>query len=370
MSAGTPPATLKQPRIERARERIERLDAAWLLVPPSADFTWLTGGHARSTERLVALALPRRGAPFCLVPRLEADSLAQECPWLELEVWDEDQDPFERLERRLELSRRPRVLVGEGFRVTPLLRLAAAAVCAPAAEALAPLRAIKDAEEIARLEEAGRHADAIVEDAADFMRPGMTETEVARFVGDRFASLGDRDTWTIVASGPHSALPHHQTSDRRLVAGEPVLLDLGAFTGGYGSDITRTFWLGEPPAEAVRVYGVVDEARARGIEASKGGAACEEVDRAARAVIERAGYGAEFVHRTGHGVGLEIHEPPYLVAGNRSRLEAGMVHSVEPGIYLPGRFGVRIEDLVVVGEREARRLNHAPRDLRPRRLRS
>jgi Xaa-Pro aminopeptidase len=197
----------------------------------------------------------------------------------------------------------------------------------------------------------------------------MTETEVARFVADRFASLGDRDTWTIVASGPHSALPHHQTSDRRLVAGEPVLLDLGAFTGGYGSDITRTFWLGEPPAEAVRVFGVVDEARARGIEASRGGTPCEEVDRAARAVIERADYGAAFVHRTGHGVGLEIHEPPYLVAGNRSRLEPGMVHSVEPGIYLPGRFGIRIEDLVVVGEREARRLNHAPRDLRPRRLR-
>src|SRR5262245_12029220 len=186
MSAGTPSATLQQPRIERARERLERLDAAWLLVPPSADFTWLTGGHARSTERLVAFALPRRGAPFCLVPRLESDALAAECPWLELEVWDEDQDPLERLERRLDLVRRPRVLVGEGLRVAPLLRLAAAAACAPAAEALAPLRAVKDAGELSRLEEAGRHADAVVEDAADFMRPGMAEIEVARFVTDRF----------------------------------------------------------------------------------------------------------------------------------------------------------------------------------------
>ncbi len=370
MNLSTSVGTLLQPRIERARAGLERVGADWLLVPPSPDFTWLTGGHARSTERLLGLALPRLGAPFCLVPRLEADSLAAECPWLELDAWEEDEDPFERLSRRLDLARHPRLMVGEGLRVAPLLRLAAGAECLPAAQVLAPLRAIKDAPELSRLEEAARHADEIVEETADFMRPGMTEAEVARFVTDRFAAAGDREPWVIVASGPHSALPHHQTSERRLAEGEPVLLDLGAFTGGYGSDITRTFWLGEPPAEAMRVFAAVDEARARGIEASKAGAPCEEVDRAARAVITRAGYGAAFIHRTGHGVGLEVHEPPYLVAGNRLILESGMVHSVEPGVYLPGRFGIRIEDLVVVEEQGARRLNHAPRDPRPRRLRS
>lgn len=371
MSASAPAGAARiQLRLERAREALRRLEGAWLLIPPSPDLVWLTGAHARSTERLVAFALPREGDPFCVVPRLEAEALAAECPWLELVVWEEHEDPFGMLARRMDLARRPRVLVGEGLRVTTLLRLAAEAVCAPAAGAIGTLRAVKDADELRLLEEAARHADAIVEATADFMRAGMSEAEVARFVTDRFADVGDRDTWVIVASGPHSALPHHQTSERRLAEGEPVLLDLGAFTGGYGSDITRTYWLGEPPEEAARIHRVVDEARALGIEAARAGAPCEDVDRAARGVIERAGHGPHFIHRTGHGVGLEVHEPPWLVAGNRTLLASGMVHSVEPGIYLPGRYGVRLEDLVVVEEDGGRRLNQAPRELTPPRLRS
>ena len=349
---------------------LQRLEAEWLLLPPSPDLVWLCGAHPRSTERLVALALPRAGDPFCAVPRLEAEALAAECPWLELEVWEEHQDPFEILVRRMGLARRPSVLVGEGLRVAALLRLAAQATLAPASGALAPLRAIKDAGELQRLEQAARHADAIIEETADFMRPGMRESEVAHFVTERFRAAGDAETWVIVASGPHSALPHHQTSERRLAEHEPVLLDLGAFTGGYGSDITRTYWLGKPPEEIMSIHRIVDEARARGIEAARAGATCESVDRAARDVIERAGHGDRFIHRTGHGVGLEVHEPPYLVAGDRSRLERNMVHSVEPGIYLPGRYGVRLEDLVVVEEGGGRRLNQAPRDLVPPRLRS
>ena len=144
----------------------------------------------------------------------------------------------------------------------------------------------------------------------------------------------------------------------------------GAWTRGYGSDITRTFWLGPAPDEAHRVFALVDEARAAGVAASRTGAPAESVDRAARSVIERGGYGEFFIHRTGHGVGLDIHEPPWLVRGNSAALETGMVHSVEPGIYLPDRFGVRIEDLVVVEPRGARRLNQAPRDLTPRTARA
>jgi len=371
VSASAPAGAARiQLRLELAREAVARLGGDWLLVPPSPDLVWLTGAHARSTERLVAFALPREGEPFCVVPRLEAEALGAECPWLELAVWEEHEDPFAILARRMSLARRPRVLVGEGLRVAPLLRLAAEAACVPAAAALAPLRAVKDAEEIRLLEEAARHADIIVEATADFMRPGMSEIEVARFVTDRFWAAGDHEPWVIVASGPHSALPHHMTSERRLAEDEPVLLDLGAFTGGYGSDITRTYWLGTPPEEAVRIHRVVDEARARGIEAACDGAPCEDVDRAARAVIERAGHGAHFIHRTGHGVGLDVHEPPWLVAGNRTPLARGMVHSVEPGIYLPGRYGVRLEDLVVVEEGGGRRLNTAPLDPRPPRLRT
>ncbi|TMQ69305.1 MAG: aminopeptidase P family protein [Candidatus Eisenbacteria bacterium] len=356
-------------RIARARRAIVAHGADVLLIAPAADFRWLTGATARSTERLLCLAIPREGAPFCLVPRLEADALAHECPGLELVTWEDHEDPLAMLDGRLRLDRAPTLLLGEGFRIAHVLALAARAPCRPAAPAIAPLRAVKEAEELRHLAEAGRHADAIVLETAEFMRPGMTELEVARFALQRFEGLGDTDPWAIVASGPNSALPHHFSSTRRLAEGDVVILDLGAFTAGYGSDITRTFWLGQPPAEAEKVYAVVDRARRAGIDAARAGVPCQDVDRAARAVIEDAGYGEFFIHRTGHGVGLEVHEPPYLMGGNRAPLEAGNVHSVEPGIYLPGRFGVRLEDLVAVEEGGANRLNRAPFDPLPQRVR-
>ncbi len=353
-------------RIQRA---VAALGADFLLVAASADFRWLSGAVARSTERLLALVVPRDGAPFCLVPRLEADALAHECPWLECVAWADHQDPLALLATRLDLERSRTLLMSEGFRVGHVLALAERATCRPAAPVLAPARAVKDAVEISHLTEAGRHADRIVLETAEFMRPGMTELEVARFALERFEAAGDTEPWAICASGPNGASPHHFSSARRLAEGDVVVLDVGAFTAGYGSDITRTFWLGSPPAEAERVYAVVDQARRAGIEAARAGVPCEAVDRAARAVIEQAGYGEFFIHRTGHGVGLEVHEPPYLVAGNTTPLAAGNVHSVEPGIYLPGRFGVRLEDLVVVEDDGARRLNQAPFDPWPQRVR-
>jgi Xaa-Pro aminopeptidase len=358
-----------RPRIARAQGALRASAAEFLLIPASADFRWLTGAVVRSTERLLCLVVPAEGEPFCVVPGLEADALAHECPWLERVAWADHEDGFGMLAARLGLERPRTLLLGEGFRVTPLLALTARATCRPAAPAIAPLRAVKDAAELAHLVEAGRHADQIVMEAAEHMRPGMTELEVARFVVQRFEELGDTEPWVIVASGPNSALPHHMSSRRRLAEGEVVILDVGAYTEGYGSDITRTFWLGTPPAEAEKVYAVVDEARRAGIAAARAGVPCESVDRAARAVIERAGYGPAFLHRTGHGVGLEVHEPPYLVSGNGSALEAGNVHSVEPGIYLAGRFGVRLEDLVAVEPGGARRLNDAPFAPVPQRVR-
>jgi len=332
----------------------------WLLVPASADFLWLTGAAVRSTERLLCLALPRAGAPFCLVPELEADALAAQSPDLTQVVWSDGDDAFDRLIGRLALESTSRLLVGEGFRAAPLLRLAARAACGTVTEVLAPLRAIKDAREIAHLVESGHHADQVLTEIVEFMRPGMTEREVARFARERFEALGDSEPWAIVASGPHSALPHHMTSTRRLEAGDVVVVDVGAYSNGYASDITRTVWLGAPPAEAEPVYAVVDEARRAGIASVRDGAETGAVDRAAREVIERAGYGAFFTHRTGHGIGLEVHEPPYLVAGTRDRLRAGMAHTVEPGIYLPGRFGIRLEDSVIVEAGGALRLNQVP----------
>jgi Xaa-Pro aminopeptidase len=356
-------------RIERVRRALAEQKADFLLAPASADFRWITGARVRSTERLLCLVVPRTGPLFCIVPRLESDALAEECPWIERVDWDDDQDAFSLLAGRLALERRPVLLLSEGFRTAPLLALADRTPCLPAAAALEPLRAVKDDEELRLLAEAAGHADRLVMETAGFMRAGMTEREVQRFVFDHFEALGDTDAWAIVASGPNGALPHHMTSDRRLEEGDVVVLDLGAFTGGYASDITRTFWLGSPPAEAERIYAVVDEARRAGIAAVRVGAPAGAVDAAARAVIEREGYGACFTHRTGHGVGLEIHEPPYLVKGNDRPLVAGMAHSVEPGIYLPGRFGVRLEDIVVVEAGGARRLNQAPFAPAPQRVR-
>lgn len=345
-------------RLARTREALALDRADWLLVPASADFVWLTGARARATERLVLFALPARGEPFGLVPRLEAEALRSECPWLDLEVWDEHEDPLARLGARVPPGASLRL--GEGFRTGVLLSLAARSECKPVAPLIAPLRAVKDAEELARMEIAARNADRVVAETAASLRPGLSEREVARAILSRFDALGDHDPWAIVASGPNSAFPHHMSSNRTLAAGEVVLLDLGAYHKGYGSDITRTFWLGPPPAEFERVYEIVNRARAAGIAAARAGAPAASVDVAARGVIDAAGFGAQFIHRTGHGVGLEIHEPPYLVTGNEARLEAGMTHSVEPGIYLPGRFGVRLEDLVVVGPGGGRRLNDAP----------
>jgi Xaa-Pro dipeptidase len=356
-------------RLEIVRDTLERERADWLLVPAGADFRWLSDGVARSTERLIALAIPRRGDPFCLIPRLESDALAAECPWLELETWADHEDAFERLSRRIELQRGPGLLLADGFRTAAVLRFAAQGRCRAAAPILQGLRAVKDDFELQLMERASSNADQVMEQAADYAQPGMTEREVEKFILDRFTALGDTDAWAIVASGPNSALPHHHSSSRRIEDNDVVLLDLGAYTGGYGSDITRTFVLGQPDPDVARVYDVVDRARQAGIAGSRDGALPDEVDHAARAVIEEAGYGPYFTHRTGHGVGLEIHEEPYIRSGNHAPLAAGMVHSVEPGVYLPGRFGVRLEDLVAVERDHARRLNHAPLDPVPPRLR-
>ena len=358
------PSTLLPSRLARVQAALAAADADWLIVPASADLCWLTGAQARMSERLVALVVAARGAPFAVAPRLEAGPLAGQLQGIEMLIWDEHEDPLARLAERAALTSASRVRLGEGLRVTQVLRLAALAACAPAGDVLAAPRAIKDAAELATLAEAARHADQVVMAAAAHARPGMTERELERFIFARFEALGDHDPWALVASGPNSANPHHHTSDRRIEDDEVLLLDLGASTRGYQSDITRTFFLGEPPRQILRVFEVVNAARTAGILAAKAGAPAASVDAAARGIIESAGLGEHFTHRTGHGLGLEVHEPPWLVTGNTQTLAADMVHSVEPGVYLPGRFGVRLEDIVVVGEGGGRRLNQAPLDLR------
>ena len=232
-------------------------------------------------------------------------------------------------------------------------------------EALPTLRAVKDAEELERLAAAGAAADAVFEETAATRFSGRTEAEIAAELGERLVAHGHSTVeFTIVASGPNGANPHHEESDRVVQDGDMVVLDFGGTMDGYGSDTTRTVHVGEPTDEEAEVHAVVRRAQQAAFEAVRPGVACQDVDRAARRVIADAGYGERFIHRTGHGIGLTAHEPPYMVEGETRPIEAGMCFSIEPGIYLPGRFGVRIEDIVVATEDGARRLNDTSRELR------
>jgi Xaa-Pro aminopeptidase len=234
----------------------------------------------------------------------------------------------------------------------------------PGATVLAPLRMRKSAEEIDALRRAAATADAAIQAAARACRPGVTELEVARAADEGFRKAGAPEVMaTIVGSGPNSAFPHHHSGTRALQAGEPVLFDLGSRADGYCSDITRMAFLGTPAARYREVHGIVNDAVAAALEAIRPGIAVSAVDVAARRTIERAGYGERFVHRTGHGIGLSGHEPPSISHTNQLTLEEGMAFSVEPGVYLPGEFGVRLEEIVVVTRTGCEVLSRLPRDV-------
>jgi Xaa-Pro aminopeptidase len=225
----------------------------------------------------------------------------------------------------------------------------------PAAEIMSALRTRKSDEEIEALARAAAQADRAMMAGADACRPGVTEREVAEKIATYFRQDGAEFVdVTLVASGPNSAFPHHEAGDRRLQVGDTIILDIVATLDGYKSDVTRVVQLGEPPADVLSVYDIVLEANRQGRLAAVAGARAQDVDRATRQVIERAGYGPYFIHRTGHGLGMEMHEAPWISADSPTVLEPGMVFSVEPGIYLEGRFGIRIEDIVVVTEGESR----------------
>ena len=229
---------------------------------------------------------------------------------------------------------------------------------------------VKDADEIELLRLAAHAADRVVAQIAAGRLVGRTEADVAREVRDRLLAEGHETAeFAIVGSGPNSASPHHEASERVIQAGEPIVLDIGGSLSGYGSDITRTLWVtggdaAKGPDEAFRhLFGVLHGAQAAATRAVRPGVACEAIDAAARRPIEAEGYGEAFFHRTGHGIGLEAHEDPYMIAGNAEPLQAGMAFSVEPGIYLVGRYGARIEDIVVCGPDGPIALNEAPREL-------
>jgi Xaa-Pro aminopeptidase len=343
------------------------LDA--LLLTPGPDLRWLTGYEALPLERLTCLVLPADAEPFLVAPGLEVPAVeASPVPSLGIEVvgWGETDDPYAVVARRLPGA--GRVGLANRMWAEQVLRFSAALPDAQqslASDVLADLRMRKSPEEVDALRRAGQAIDRVHSRMAEFLVPGRTEREAGRAIAAAILAEGHRTVdFVIVASGPNGASPHHEVGDRALQAGDVVVVDIGGTTPeGYCSDCTRMYVLGEPPEEFRRYFAVLHEAQLAACAHARPGVTAESVDAAAREVIAAAGYGEAFLHRTGHGIGLDVHEDPYIVAGNAEPLVPGMVFSVEPGIYLAGRHGARIEDIVVCTGTGVRRLNTLPTDL-------
>jgi Xaa-Pro aminopeptidase len=372
----TIPAQRYTDRLRRTGEATATHGFDALLVAVGPDLRYLTAYEAMPLERLTMLVVIPDGAPTIVVPRLERPAAEKGLRTeIAIATWDELDDPYQVVTGLLPERRAgsARIAVSDTLWASHLLRLQAALPAArfePASPVLRDLRMIKDADEVALLRLAAQAADRVVEHIAAGRLVGRTEADVAHEVRDRLLAEGhDAALFAIVASGPNSASPHHEASERVIGAGEPIVLDIGGTLGGYGSDITRTLWVtgGDPangPDERFRhLFSVLYGAQAAGTRAVRPGVTCEAIDAAARRPIDAEGYGEAFFHRTGHGIGLEGHEDPYLIAGNELPLREGMAFSVEPGIYLPGKYGSRIEDIVVCGPDGPMVLNEAPREL-------
>lgn len=356
-----------QDRLGRAAKEASAADLDALVITPSPDMLYLVGYDAPLLERLTVLIAPAGGSPVLIVPELERPRAAASPAGnlMDIEIWRDGEDPFDVVSRAL--------ADGKAFGATDrmwamhllgLQRALPRSTFVLASTVMTRLRVRKDEGEIDLLARAGRSADASLDRITGEGLEGRAERDVSRRLSDLLVETGcESAAFAIVGSGPNGASPHHDAGDRTILTGDAVVLDFGGRVGGYCSDLTRTVSVGDPSGETREVHEIVRLAQEAAFQAARPRVPAEEVDRAARRVIADAGYGDRFIHRTGHGIGLEEHEHPYIVEGNSEPLEAGMCFSIEPGIYLEGRFGVRIEDIVTVTEDGATRLNHAPHEL-------
>jgi Xaa-Pro aminopeptidase len=346
-----------------------------LVITPGYDLRYLLGSRAQTFERLTALVLPASGEPMIVVPRLELASL-KESAATELGIavrdWVDGDDPYRVVADALvgapaggggSLA----VAVTDSMPALHLLPLADVLGVVPvlATDVLRRLRMVKDGAEIDALRKAGAAIDRVHARVPEFLVPGRTEADVAADIAEAIVAEGHSEVaFIIVGSGPHGADPHHECSDRELRTGDIVVVDIGGpYEPGYNSDSTRTYSIGEPSPEVAQRYSVLQRAQQAAVEAVRPGITAEQVDAVARDVLAQAGLAEAFVHRTGHGIGLSVHEEPYIVAGNDLPLAEGMAFSVEPGIYFPGQWGARIEDIVVVTADGAESVNARPHDL-------
>jgi len=343
------------------------LDA--VLVTPSPDYLYLLGYNAPPLERLTCLIVRPKADPVLILPHLEEPLARHELGALaadiELVPWEETDDPFARVGSIIGSAKR--VAVQDQMWARFVLRLGAALEGVTLVEAgpvLGSLRRTKDPEEIERLRAAAAAADRAMEAITAEQLTGRTEAEVSAHIRQLLRDTGHESAdWAIVASGPNAASPHHSPGERVIQPRDAIVLDIGGTANGYASDTTRTAFVGAPSAEFQVLYTVLQHAQAAACETVRPGIEAREVDRVARRVIADAGFGEQFTHRTGHGIGLETHEEPYLVESNADPLREGDAFSIEPGIYVPGRWGARIEDIVICTPSGGERLNLTSRDL-------
>jgi Xaa-Pro aminopeptidase len=351
---------------DRVTQRLARLQAQatetgidLVAVAPTANMRYLLGFAPLADERLCVLLVTPQStclvAPDLTAPQIEARTGMEAIRWADA---DGPRQALRQAASALGIGSGIVLAADAAMRADALLLLQEIVDpvrCLSAAEIMSALRMHKSDDEIEALARAAAQADRAMMAGADACQPGVTEREVAEKIATYFRQDGaEAVDVTLVASGPNSAFPHHKAGDRRLQAGDTIIIDIVATLGGYKSDVTRVVQLGEPPPDVRAVYDIVLEANRRGRLAAVAGAYARDVDQASRQVIEQAGYGSYFIHRTGHGLGMEMHEAPWISSDSSTVLEPGMVFSVEPGIYLEGRFGIRIEDIVVVTEGECR----------------
>ena len=369
MNAGRFSSEVYQRRLAAAADGARAAGLAGLIVTPGYDLRYLAGSRAQTFERLTALVVSSSGESTVVLPRMELAALRESAVadlGLAVRAWVDGEDPYRLVAQALG-GAPAATAVTDSMPALHLLPLAEVLGVVPVLSTgvLATLRMIKDTHEIKALRAAGAAIDRVHAQVPQFLVPGRTEAEVAADITNAIVAEGHSEAaFVIVGSGPHGADPHHECSDRELQAGDIVVVDIGGpVEPGYNSDCTRTYSLGEPDPEVAEHYAVLQRAQSAAVAAVRPGVRAEAVDAAARDVLAQAGLAEYFVHRTGHGIGLSVHEEPYIVAGNSQPLAEGMAFSVEPGIYLPGRWGARIEDIVIVTTDGALPVNNRPRDL-------
>ncbi|MBK5288701.1 MAG: aminopeptidase P family protein [Acidimicrobiia bacterium] len=347
-----------------ARLALERAGIDALLLSVGADLPYFTGYEAMPLERLTMLVVPRDGDATLVVPELEAPRVPANGS-CEVHSWAEGGDPIGVVAGLVGAA--AGVAIGDHTWTRFTLALQAAmphARFVPASRITGTLRAVKDSAEIAALRAAAHAVDAVAAEMRTRPFGGRTERDVSREFVDRMLAHGhDRPNFAIVGSGPNGASPHHDAGDRVIGEGDVVVCDFGGTMRGYCSDITRMFVVGAPTSEVADTYAALTVAQEAAVLAATVGTPCEAVDAVARRSLQERGLADAFIHRTGHGIGLEAHEDPYIAAGNATPLVAGHAFSIEPGVYFPGRFGMRLEDIVVATAAGPERLNEAPRDL-------